>query len=191
MGSIPRIPWPLTRIDKEADLKGEEITLDKFRRKYGTFQCRCVGLDRIGRKKYNNRIGVQTDLGDIEISLWKDLVRKTIASMGETDLYNHYFVWISTHEKNISDKDEREQYALEGHIDRLFDDPCWEDFVPFNRKYRPKYLAEFELVRIKHLCCNYIEEATRAWADQLKVTELRCRRCSKTAPYKILECEIK
>ena len=86
MGGIPKISWPLIQIDREEQLKGEIITLEKLRRKYGTFQCRCVGLDRVGKKKYNSRVGMQTDLGDIEIHLWKELILKCIEQTGEKAL---------------------------------------------------------------------------------------------------------
>lgn len=89
MGLSWKLPYPLTRIDREEQLKGEEITLEKLRLKYGTFQCRCVGLDRVGKKKYNSRVGIQTDLGDIEIQLWKDLVLRLAEKAGERALFQH------------------------------------------------------------------------------------------------------
>ena len=189
MGTIPRIPWPLIRIDKEEDLAGKEVTLPLLSEHYGTFQVRSTGTDRIGRRKFNNRIGIQTDLGDIEIHLWKNLVLKCIEKAGEKTLYQHLLAWTMKHNIVEQSKEDTEEDAMHDFIRRHFDDPQWEHFIAFNRKYRPEFLSQFELVRIKHLCCNYIEEATRARADQLKETELRCRRCSKTAPYKILECE--
>lgn len=186
MGARWQIPWPLTRIDREEQLKGEEITLEKLRKKYGTFHSRCVGLDRIGRKKYNSRVGVQTDLGDIEIHLWKELVLRCIEQAGEKALYQHYLVWTIKHDITDRSREQIEEDVLDRYTLREFDNPCWHDFIPFNRKYRPDYLAAFELVNIKHLCCGYTEEDTRIWLDQLKLTEIHCSRCGKTAPFAVI-----
>lgn len=186
MGNIPNISWPQTRIDKEEQLKGEEITLEKLQRKYGTFQCRCVGLDRVGKKKYNSRVGIQTDLGDIEIQLWKELVLRCIEQAGEKALYQHYLVWTIKHDITDCSREKIEEDVLDRYILRFFDDPRWGDFIPFNRKYRPEFLANFELAKTKQLCCGYTEEVTRLWLDQLRVSELRCRRCGKTAPFSVI-----
>ena len=77
--------------------------MGKLRRKYGTFQSLCVGLDRIGRKKYNSRVGLQTELEDTEISLWRELVKKTIAATGKKPV-QLLLVWVSTHKRMFAVK---------------------------------------------------------------------------------------
>ena len=68
MGSRWGLPWPTTTIDRIEQLGDIEFSFEKLRRKYGTFRSYSNGTDRLGRKKFRSRVGVQTDYGDIEIT---------------------------------------------------------------------------------------------------------------------------
>ena len=64
MGSKWSLPWPTTTIDRIEQLGDIEFSFEKLRRKYGTFRSYSNGTDRLGRKKFRSRVGVQTDYGD-------------------------------------------------------------------------------------------------------------------------------
>lgn len=81
MGSNFGLPYPTETIDREESLHGVEITFDKISSKGGTFRTYSDGKDRLGRKKYRSRSGVQTEYGDIEENLWCKLVKKLIGKL--------------------------------------------------------------------------------------------------------------
>ena len=69
MGSKWSLPWPTTTIDRIEQLGNIEFSFEKLSKKYGTFRSYSNGTDRLGRKKFRSRVGVQTDYGDIEVTL--------------------------------------------------------------------------------------------------------------------------
>ena len=190
MGSSWEIPWPLTRIDKEEQLKGVEITLPKLRCKYGTFQVRRDGTDRLGRKKYNNRIGIQTDLGDLEIHLWSSLLRKAIEQSGEKALYNHLLAWQKQHNFVKQSKEELEEQTMDLFAGRIFDNPLWVDFVPFNRKYRPDYLATIDMVTVVNTCCRKPYQIPSERYEQIQGKDSCCEHCGRHGPFQLIGGEL-
>ena len=89
MGSKWSLPWPTTTIDRIEQLGNIEFSFEKLSKKYGTFRSYSNGTDRLGRKKFRSRVGVQTDYGDIEVTLWCELVRNLIEQYDEKKLFNH------------------------------------------------------------------------------------------------------
>ena len=186
MGLDWKIPYPLTRIDREEQLKGEEITLEKLRLKYGTFQCRCVGLDRVGKKKYNSRVGIQTDLGDIEIHLWKELVLRLAEKAGEKALYQHLLAWTIKHNIVEQSKEDIEEDAMHAYVRRDFDNPLWEYFMPFNRKYRPEFLNTVDIATFVNDCCNRPYQIPSIRLEKNRTGNCLCEYCRKVTPFRVI-----
>ena len=189
MGSSWKIPWPLICIDKEEQLAGVEITLPKLHSHYGTFHVRAAGTDRVGRKKYNNRVGKQTDLGDLEIHLWTSLLRKAIEQSGEKALYNHLLAWQKQHNFAKQSKEELEEQTMDLFAGRIFDNPDWVDFVPFNRKYRPEYLATVDMVIVVNTCCNKPYKIPSERLEHIRGKDSCCEHCGRHGPYRMMESE--
>ncbi len=186
MGSSWEIPWPTIRIDKEYQLMGVEITLSKLSCKYGTFQVRRDGTDRLGRKRYNNRVGKQTDLGDLEIHLWRELVMRTIEALGEKALYKHLLAWEMRHNYAGRDKEDLEDHTMELFAFRIFDNPLWDDFVPFNRKYRPEYLETIDMVTAVNDCCSKPYQMPRERVEENQSGVSCCGHCGRHTPFKLI-----
>lgn len=128
------------QIDKEEQLAGKELTYETLEFGTGTFRYRTAGKDRHGYKKYIYRYGVETVLGDIERSLWQKLIYRLIVQHNEMALFNHLKVWYSKTAYFLRNKAELEQYTLECFSNRIFDNPEWVDYIPFNQEYRPEIL---------------------------------------------------
>ncbi|QUO35472.1 hypothetical protein KFE16_02665 [Clostridiaceae bacterium Marseille-Q4149] len=88
-------------------------------------------------KRYQYRNGCMTALGDLEISEWREMITELIAYRSEQELQKQLYEWCAEHTPWLHGKSEITDYALECHAARLFDDPLWADYIPFNRKYRP------------------------------------------------------
>lgn len=186
MGSNWKIPWPQTCIDKEEQLIGVEIKLPQLAVHYSTFRVRRAGEDRLGKRKYNNRIGKQTDLGDLEIQLWRKLVAEAIEKSGQKQLYNHLLAWIKIHDYAHLSKEEREDHAMELFTYEIFNEPLWVDFIPFNRKYRPEYLDTVDLVTVVNPCCRKPYQIARKMYEAYLGKECCCEYCGRYTPFRIV-----
>ena len=96
--------------------------------------------DRSYEKKYGYRHGVETPIGDIEESLWCELMKELIKKNGDTELYEQLFSWYQDLPVAGRAKKERELYVLQYFSHRIFDDERCVDYIPFNQKYRPHRL---------------------------------------------------
>lgn len=116
----------------------QELTCEQIRIHYGTG--RSYHISGTGRdKKYGYRVGCMTDIGDILEADWFALARFIIERDGEQDLYDGLVkyakscVWLHT-------KSEREEYALQLHMSRIFDNVKWVGYEEFNKNHRPELL---------------------------------------------------
>ena len=129
---------------------------------------------------------VKTRAGEIERQQWQGMVRKLICDAGEEDLFLHLLEW--TKEKTHWLRTERDQqnYALELHASRIFDNEDWVGFVPFNRKYRPERLASAGLASVTTECCG--KECITTLA-QLKNGNgvVCCPFCGRFSKYKLMK----
>lgn len=143
----------------------EKLKFSDLRVHYGTG--RSFLISGTGRdKKYGYRHGMMTDLGELEISEWKSLITSLIAYRGEQELQEQLWQW-SKESGWPSRKDELEVHALELHAARIFDDPAWADYIPFNRKYRPEVLETADLVWIQNQCCKNMRQVTRTQYEKM------------------------
>lgn len=87
-------------------------------------------------KKFAYRSGCMTAIGDILEADWFALARFIIERDGEQNLfaglleYTKSCAWLHS-------KEEREDYALQLHMSRIFDNAEWVAYQEFNRTYRP------------------------------------------------------
>ena len=77
-----------------------------------------------------------TDVGDIELSRWRELVHDLIEKANEQALYAQLLKWVKECCPFQHTKEEIETYALELHASRIFDNPQWAAYKEFNEKYR-------------------------------------------------------
>lgn len=187
MGSRWGLPYSTNTIDRIEQLEKSKLSFEKLCKKYGTFRTYSDGTDRLGRKKHRSRVGVQTDCGDIEITLWCELVRKMIEQHNERELFNHLKVWVINECKWLTDKQEIEREALELHACHIFDDPCWLAFVPFNEKYRPEVLERTELVWVVNEINPTPQRISREKMERDNATSFHCHICGKWEECKPLE----
>lgn len=173
------LSWSTTTIDKIEQLGNIEFSFEKLSKKYGTFRSYSNGTDRLGRKIYRNRLGVQTDYGDIEVTLWCILVHTLIEQHNERKLFNHLKVWVIKSNQWLTNKAEVEIEALELHARRIFDDPCWHGYVEFNEKYRPEVLQGIELVWVVNQVENTPQQITRVRMERDNAADFTKNTCGK------------
>ena len=84
-------------------------------------------------------------------------------------------------------KEEVRQEALRLHVDRMFDNPRWVHFVPFNRKYRPEALGTAHLVTVANECCHTPGEVTQEQIDHAANGMVACPCCRRWSPFRCVE----
>ena len=95
-----------------------------------------AGRDR----KYGYRHGCMTQIGDIELSQWKDIIKYLIERDDEQQLQKDLFSWVKHTCRWLHTQKEQEEYSLSLHASRIFDRKEWIDYVEFNKLYRPEVL---------------------------------------------------
>ncbi len=124
-------------IDTLEALEKENVTFETLDWMHGTGRSSKKGYGI--HKKDVYRFGVATKIGDVERSVWYEAARRLIERRGEMELYNWLCEWLKDNGYySCQDKAEREQYALQLHVCRIFDDKDWVDYERFNLKYRPE-----------------------------------------------------
>lgn len=117
----------------------QNLTFAQLRLRYYTGRSYVIlgsGRDR----KCGYRQGCMTEIGDIEIFQWRELIRYLIERDGELHLQQNLLGWVKEKCPWIHTKQEWEDYALELHAARIFDCKDWVDYVEFNKLYRPEAL---------------------------------------------------
>ena len=97
-----------------------------------------TSIGAYGRKHSDYRFGAQTEIGDIEISVWEAAMHRLIRNSGEEALYQALLVWVEADTPWLHTKRERELYALELHSARIFELPEWVAKQEFEENYMPK-----------------------------------------------------
>ena len=113
---------------REKEISSDGLKFEDLRKRYGTG--RSYTISGSGKNRVTGyRTGVMTNIGDIEVSQWERLVHELISRNQEEELYAHLCQWIK-------------ETALWLHADRIFDNPKWRDYIPFNQKYRPDIIRK-------------------------------------------------
>lgn len=139
-----------------------------------------------GQKKSSYRTGVQTDIGDIEVTEWESLVAALIEEAGEQSLYDALVVWLREHNYAKEKEKDLRQKAYDLHASRIFDNELWVDFITFNERFRPGVTDSVEIVEIIPVCCGRIGRATaKQLNDRYNLVRgsVSCPHCGRFSKY--------
>ena len=157
------------------------LSFEDLRWRYGVFQGTSTGSGR--EKKYGAWIGVETALGEIEEKVWYRAAEKLIRQKGERELLEHLERWEAEHDHTKGSPGSSRKRALQLHISRIFDDPLWVDFVPFDRRYRPEILKTAHLVTVVSECCQRPGVVTQEQVDAARAGTIACPCCGRWSPF--------
>ena len=77
--------------------------------------------------------------------------------------------------------------AIQPHVDRIFDNPRWLDFVSFNCRFRPEALEDAHLVTVINECCQEPGVVTQEQIDASANGTVACPCCGRWSPFRVLE----
>ena len=155
------------QINSLSEIDMERLSFEDIRWRYGVFHPTSTGAGR--DKQYSAWIGVQTSLGEIEKGVWYQAAEALIQKAGEQKLLEALTDWESRHNYAKDSARTVRHKALQLHISRIFDNPRWVNFIPFNREYRPEVLEHANLVTVINECCGKPGEVTQEQIDPYPV----------------------
>ena len=173
-----------TRIDRREQLGNIQPTSIDLRAHYGTGVALTKGTG--WNKTHTYRNGVGTNIGDIERSLWQELVLELVQRNDEEKLFGWLIEWTAK-ERPERSKEDLKQFTLELYAARIFDDPIWVDFIPFNQQYRPGILDKANLIRVFFLCCKKEGIVTQERLAYDTNNRTYCPNCGRWGEYRMLE----
>lgn len=135
--------FKLVRIDNISQINLNEISKKNLRKHYGTGVAITDTSSR-REKKYTYRHGVQTNLGDIEKSLWVELCKRVVVRENEQALYKSIRKWVQE-TSCYETEEELTELALVTYVSEIYDNPEWRCYNEFNSIYRPEILKKKEV----------------------------------------------
>ena len=171
------------RIDSASALDPASISFPNLRWRYGTGVDTSTGKGYY--KKISYRFGVMTKLGDIEITVWGRLMEHLIEKSGEQWLLDALIQWEKEHNYVKSSAAKLRESALELHSARIFDNPEWVCYIPFNKRFRPDVLEQAHIVIVVNECCGLPGEVTQEQIDRAAYNgSVCCPHCGRWSPFK-------
>ena len=165
------------QINSLSEIDMEHLSFEDIRWRYGVFHPTSTGAGR--DKQYSAWIGVQTSLGEIEKGVWYQAAEALIQKAGEQKLLEALTDWESRHNYAKDSARTVRHKALQLHISRIFDNPRWVNFIPFNREYRPEVLEHASLVTVINECCGKPGEVTQEQIDGACTGTVACPHCGR------------
>lgn len=172
-------------IDNINQLDTGNLTYEDIRKHYGTG--RSYNTSTAYKKSHRYRVGVATNVGDIEISVWTEIAKRLIIRNGETELYRKFCSWENEHCPYPRTKEDAANKNLDLFIDRVMDSPAWADFLAFNEKYRPELLEGVETVTVFTWCCRKSGVITKALFERQYNNTVHCMHCGRNSEYVLLK----
>lgn len=151
---------------------------------YGTGAAISSGNGR--QKTYRYRNGVMTKLGDIAEHIWYSLAESIARRDGETWFVDALTTWEGEHNYIRSSSSELRRKALHLYSARIFDQPEWVAYIPFNRRFRPEVLDGAHIVTVINDCCNKPGEVTQEQINRAYGSAIACPHCGRWSHFSIV-----
>lgn len=141
-------------IDQLGQLDLPHLKASDLNWEHNTGKCLVTGSGR--DKRYSYRGGIQTPIGDIEISVWIQAAEYVVAREGlqeELERLRTFAICFggSPYSKQLSHANH-----LAMCLSEIYRNPAWVSFVPYNEQYHPELLRSTPMVEIMLDCCKTI-----------------------------------
>lgn len=141
------------RIDNLEQLKLAHLKPEDLAWIYATGQGQTTGAGR--NKQHSYRQGVQTPVGDIELSVWIKAAEYIVERDGLQEELEHLRPYaIDYGGGSILSKQISHASLLDMCLSAIYRNPVWVSFVPYNRQYHPELLNTTSMVEVVTDCCQ-------------------------------------
>ena len=86
----------------------------------------------------------------------------------------------------LSSAAEIRKEALQLHTSRIFDNPQWVGYLPFNKRYRPEVWDAANIVFVRMECCPEPGAVTQEQIDRSYMGQIACPHCGRWNTFTIL-----
>ncbi len=173
------------RIDSIHEIDLDTVTTEDLIWQYGTGIAVTQGEGRYKTHSYRN--GVQTDIGDLELSVWVAAAEYVVKRDCLEEEATHLQTFASRHCKWLRKNSHEERIAaLQNCMRSLYRNPEWVSFVPYNQEYHPEVLESVHLVRIIAECCQASGDVTEEQIALSYDGTICCPVCGRFSAYKRL-----
>ena len=171
------------RIDSIHEIDLDTVTAENLIWRYGTGVAVTRGEGRYKTHSYRN--GVQTEIGDLELSVWIAAAEYVVKRDGLEEEAAHLQEFITRESSGygFAWRNPR-MHALEYCICSTYKDPAWVSFIPYNREYHPEVLASAHLVQVITECCQKPGEVTEERIAQSFDGRVCCPFCGRFSNYR-------
>ena len=170
-----------------------ELTFEQLRVRHWSGKDTVSGVGRYKSHTYHHY--AVTALGEIELAQWRKLAKELIARNNEQDLQANLLEWEREHNYTRMQPTALELESLDLHVSRIFDNPLWVYFVPFNQRYRPEVIEEAHLVWVKNVCCDEPGQTTQEQVDAAREHDgskiIACPCCGRWSAFEVIEDQTK
>jgi len=175
------------RIDRIDDIDLENVTLQDIYWKYGTGISIVTGSkrDRTYSRSYRN--GVMTNIGDIQENIWYQVAKHIAQRDNEDWVVNALFAWKEAHNYTKSSRKVLYQKALELYACRIYDNPHWSNYIPFNQTYRPDVLKHAQIISVVNSCCGKLGNVTQQQIDHAYNGKICCPHCGRWSSFTVVD----
>lgn len=171
------------RIDHIELIDLSSVTLTDLRWLYGTGISTSTGTGKHKVRSY--RLGVMTELGDIEEGVWYQAVKQVAERDQEEWAVEALLIWHQEHNYQGDTLAQLRCKALESYSSRIWEQPRWVDYIPFNRRFSPHVLEHAHIVTVVSSCCGKPGEVTQEQIDHAWGGQISCPYCGQWSSFTV------
>ena len=171
------------RIDSLHEIDLDTVTAENLIWRYGTGVAVTRGEGRYKTHSYRN--GVQTEIGDLELSVWIAAAEYVVKRDGLEEEAAHMQEFITRKSSGYSfARRNPRMHALAYCMRSIYKNPAWVSFISYNREYHPEVLVSAHLVWIITECCQKPGEVTEERIAQSYNGRVCCPFCDRFSNYR-------
>lgn len=167
-------------IDKLEQLDLQQLSMGDLRWMYCTGKGLTTGSGR--DKKHSYRRGIQTLIGDIELSVWIKAAEYIVERDGLQEELERLLPFVTAINGSLYAGQLLHAYHLDLCLSGIYHNPTWVDFVPYNERYHPELLDSTPMVKVTMDCCKIVCTIPKAQVHKENQTA-HCPACGRWASF--------
>lgn len=167
-------------IDRIEQLDLPHLKADDLKWMYSTGRNLITGSGR--DRKHSYRSGVQTPIGDIELSVWIGAAEYIIERDGLQEELEHLCPFIVSFGSSPYAKQLSHANHLAMCLSEIYRNPAWVYFVSYNEQHHPELLRNTPMVKVMMDCCNVVCSIPKAQLHKEDQTA-HCPVCGRWASF--------
>ena len=171
-------------IDQLEQLALPHLRAGDLRWMYSTGKGQITGSGRDKRHTY--RTGIQTPIGDIELSVWIKAAEYIVERDGLQEELEHLRPFALSFGASLFAKQMARANHLDMCISKIYRRPAWVSFIPYNKQYHPELIDHMPIVEVIMDCCKTVCAVPKAQIHK-EIQTAHCPACGRWASFSRVE----